>query len=98
MFTAKYPLKDKSEFITINIDAPEDLPPHDKKVPWSISAPGLEKHSHSCGIDDLQCLLLAMKSIIHAIEEWEKNTGNKCEYTFYQDMKITYDPQFLKKK
>jgi hypothetical protein len=98
MFVAKYPIKDTSEFITITIDAPEDLPPGNKKASWSVSAPGFEKHNHSCGIDDLQCLLLSMQSIIRTIEEWEKNTGSKCEYTFYQDIKIVYDPQFLKEK
>lgn len=125
MFTAKYPIKGTSDFITINIDASENMLPltleklkehfgdssstkdledmlsnsrdnNSKKVSWSICAPGFEKCDHSCGIDDLQCLLLAMKSIIYAIEEWEKDTGNKCEYTFYQDMKIIYDPQFIK--
>jgi hypothetical protein len=98
MFTAKYPIKDTTEFITITIDAPEDLPPRSKRASWSIVAPGFEKHDHSCGIDDLQCLLLSMKSIIHAMEEWEKNTGKKCEYTFYQDTKIIYDPPFLKER
>ncbi|MFA5169523.1 MAG: hypothetical protein WC420_02190 [Candidatus Paceibacterota bacterium] len=98
MLIAKYPIKDTSEFITVTIDTPEDLPPNNKRVSWSICAPGFEKHDHSCGIDDLQCLLLSMQSIIRIIEEWEKNTGNKCEYTFYQDVKIIYDPEFLKEK
>ena len=98
MFNAKYPIKGTSEFIIITINAPEDLPPGSKKATWSVCAPGFEKHSHSCGIDDLQCLLLAMKSIIQTMEEWEKNTGEKCEYTFYQDVKIVYDPHFLKEE
>lgn len=127
MLTAKYPIKDTSEFITITIDIHEDMPPltleklkkyfgesssaedleemlsrshndKSKQALWSICAPGFEKYGHSCGIDDLQCLLLSMQCIIRAIEEWEKNTGNKCEYTFYQDIKIVYEPQFLREK
>jgi hypothetical protein len=98
MFTAKYPIKNTSEFLTVAIDDPASMPTKEKKASWSISAPGFEKHSHSCGVDDLQCLLLSMKSIIYEIGEWEKNTGRKCEYTFYQDLKIIYDPQFMKEK
>lgn len=125
MFTAKYPIKNATDFVTIALGAPEDMPPlikekvkehfgdsfsdediekalsqssgdKSKIAQWSVCAPGLEKHDHSCGIDDLQCLLLSMKSIAQVIEEWEKNTGNKCEYTFSQDMKIIYSPHFLK--
>jgi hypothetical protein len=98
MLTAKYPIKDVFGFVTVVINTPEDLSPGSRKVTWSVYTPDSEKHSHSCGVDDLQCLLLAMKSIIHVIKEWEKNTGNKCEYTFYQDIKIVYDPQFPKRK
>lgn len=94
MFTEKYPIKNTSEFITVAIDAPEDFPPGSKKAEWSVRGPDFEKNGHSCGIDDLQCILLSMQSIIHAIEEWEKNTGKKCEYTFYQDTKIVYNPPF----
>lgn len=94
MFSAKYPIKNTSEFVTVTINNPEDFPPYSKKITWSIHAPGLEKDSHSGGIDDLQCLLLSMKSIIREIEEWEKNTGNKCEYTFFQDIKIVYNPPY----
>jgi hypothetical protein len=96
MFTAKYPIKDTSEFVTVTIDAPKDLPPASKKATWSVQAPDFEKNGHSGGIDDLQCLLLSMKCIIHTIEEWEENTGKKCEYTFYQNTKIVYDPPFSK--
>ncbi len=96
MFNAKYPIKGTSEFVIINIDAPKDLPPGSKKVTWSVRALDFEKNGHSGGIDDLQCLLLSMKSIIHIIEEWERTTGHKCEYTFYQDIKIVYDPPFQK--
>jgi len=98
MFTAKYPIKDASEFVTVTISAPSSKPSKEKIALWSISAPGFEKHNHSCGIDDLQCLLLSMKSIIREIGEWEKSTGKKCEYTFYQDIDIIYDPHFLKEK
>jgi hypothetical protein len=98
MLTAKYPIKDTSDFITVNIDAPETMPTGEKRATWSISAPGFEKRDHSCGIDDLQCLLLSMKCLIRTMEEWEEGSGNKCEYTFYQDMKIVYDPQYMKEK
>lgn len=96
MLTATYPIKNSSESVTITIETPTDLPPGNKIAQWSISAPGLEIHNHSCGIDDLQCLLLSMKAIAQALKEWEQQTGNNCEYTFYQDIAIVYDPSFKK--
>ncbi|HQK63571.1 MAG TPA: hypothetical protein PLF16_00300 [Candidatus Staskawiczbacteria bacterium] len=94
MFNAKYPIKNTSDFITVTINTPEDFPPSSKKATWSVHGPDFEKNGHSGGIDDLQCLLLSMQCIIHIIEEWEKSTGKKCEYTFYQDTKIVYNPPF----
>jgi hypothetical protein len=94
MFTAKYPIQNTSDFITVTINNPEDFYPNSKKVTWSVIAPSFEKQGHSGGVDDLQCLLLAMKCIIKIIKDWEKSTGKKLEYTFYQDTKIVYDQPF----
>lgn len=60
-----------------------------KKVIWKITAPDLEQDGYSCGIDDLQSMLLALQSIDLAIAAWEQAANKKCQYTYTIATKIT---------
>lgn len=59
-----------------------------KKVTWKITAPDFVRDGYTCGLDDLQAMLLALQSIDLAITDWEHETHNRCDYTFSIATKI----------
>ncbi len=82
MIITNYPLIGSDEFLTVKLFDPEPEQ-CDSKCKWEISGPNFSKSAYSYGIDDLQALYLAMKIIKVTINQFEKNSGLKCDYTFY---------------
>ncbi len=82
MITANYPLSGSDEFLTVKLFDPEPEE-NDSKCKWEILGPNFNQSAYSYGIDDFQALYLAMQIIKVTIKQFEKNSGHKCEYTFF---------------
>jgi len=88
MITAKYPLSGTKDFVEMSIVQPEldpESPNNDRRCECKISAPNYEKNFHVYGIDELQCVWLALRQLRVEILNFEKETKMKCEYHYFQD-------------
>lgn len=88
MLKAKYPLTGTNQFVEITIFQPEPDPEstnNDYRCDCQISGPEYEKTFHAYGIDELQCVWLALKRIREEISKFEEKSNLKCEYCYFQD-------------
>ncbi len=88
MIHAKYPLAGTSHFLEIVIFQPEPDPEstnNDYCCDCRISGPEYVKTFHAYGIDQLQCVWLALRRIRDEISGFEENTKLKCEYCYFQE-------------
>ena len=88
MVAAEYPLIGTNDFIKIAMGRPEPDPESkhkDRRCECKISAPVDEKIFYVYGVDEIQCVWLGLRQIRREIAEFEKKTGAKCEYLYFQD-------------
>lgn len=88
MIKAKYPIVGSKDFLEISIDQTEPYPESqhgDRRSRCKVLGPGYEKTFYSHGIDDFQCVWLALRRIRECVKEFEKKTKMKCEYHFFQE-------------
>lgn len=88
MIKAKYPLAGAEEFLEVSVSRPERDPKStqgDFRCACSIAAPDYEMSFYAHGIDELQCVWIALRQLRVEIEAFEKKTGQRCEYYYYQD-------------
>jgi hypothetical protein len=85
---AKYPIIGTKRFLKIIIDKPE-LDPKSKydsrRCKCKISARDYNKKIYVYGVDEIQCVWLALRQIRVLISEFEQKTKMKCEYRYFQD-------------
>lgn len=87
LISAEYPLNDSKEFLKISISYPEldpESPNDDRRCECKVSAPNYEKKFNVYGIDELQCVWLALGQLQAEISEFEKETNKKCGYHYFQ--------------
>jgi hypothetical protein len=88
MIKAKYHITNTEESIEVSISQPELDPESshgDHRCECHLLASDYEKKFYAYGVDEMQCVWLGLRRIRTEIIEYEKKTGQKCEYHYFQD-------------
>lgn len=88
MITGTYPILGGEDRLIVSIGTPESDPlsTHgDRRCKCNIEAPYLTRSFYVHGVDDMQCVYLALKSIREIMMEYEEQQGVSFAYQFFHD-------------
>ena len=74
------------EIVVVRWHQPTAEPTGEYKCRWSISWPDKERNSHSCGLDSVQALLLAMRTAHVELVESDLYKAGNLTYTELRDL------------
>lgn len=95
LISAKYPLSGGKDFFEIyigQIEIDPESPNNDCRCECKLSAPNYRKSFYVYGIDELQCVWLALRQLQVEIIDFEIKSGLTCEYRFFQDVEYKHIP------
>ena len=87
MLQAKYPIIGSKEFFEIVVEQPEVDPQQggDYRCQCKLLAPNYKKKFYTHGVDEIQCVWLALRQIRVEIAKFEKKKKMESEYYYFED-------------